>query len=306
MGPFPTSIGDDLLRWASEAGSGRWERFRDVCSYLTYKHQRDRRPWIIASELSQLGHLDIDWKGRSWSIAPPTLNLVPGLGLCLVLSGSRPHYVDERFQSATDSMDVYPFEIQQGDAPRAKFAKCASVEIAQQVAKKLGCELVVNPARQLLSVLPSIDTIQHQRASEPALDEAEYFDVETLRWNQAHNGKPGLYRLDLHGRKAHRQMDQDGNWWIVDLPVGQFLELRKVEMATLQWLPARGKQPSYLRVRRELSLPLVAERAAVISSGLVPSLDGDWRIYPNVPRDIAQQLSELLLAPISITESAIR
>ena len=299
-GVFSTSIGDDLLRWVSEAGSGGWERLRDTCSYLTYKHERNLRPWIVASELSQLGHIDIDWGSRSWSVAPPALNLVPGLGLCVVLTGSRPHFVDERFDAATNSREVYPFEVSQGHAPRAKFAKCASVEIAQRTAERFGSQLVVDPASQLLSALKPIDEVAAVLASPPALDEAERFDTATLQWKSEHRREAGLYRLDLHGRKAHRRLDQSGTWWAADLPIGQFQELHGNPMPVLRWKRPQGESPAYLEVRRELSLPLIAERAAVVSSGLLPKPSGDWRRYANVPESIARSLAALLLSPLSI------
>ena len=132
------SAGDELLRWISETGSGSWDRLRDAAAYVCEKHDLKVRPWTLATELSALGHLDVNWSNREWSVAPPALNLVPGLGLCIVLTGSRPHYVDERFDEATDDLDVYPFEVSQGQAPAAKFAKCASVEVAQNVAEALG------------------------------------------------------------------------------------------------------------------------------------------------------------------------
>lgn len=299
-GVFPTSIGDDLLRWASEAGAGGWERLRDVCSYLTYKHERNRRPWVVASELSQLGHLDINWETRSWSIAPPALNLVPGLGICLVLTGSRPHYIDERFNEATSSMDVYPFSVEQEHAPSAKFAKCASVEVAQLTADRFGSRLIVDPASQLISVLRPIGEISASLASPPALDEAEFFDSATLEWNRSHHGKPGLYRLELHGRKTHRRLDRDGVWTKVDLSLGQFQELQWSQTPVLRWIAPTENEPAYLDVRRELSLPLIAERAAVICSGFLPKQVGKWRRYGNVPESIARSLSTLLRSPLSL------
>jgi hypothetical protein len=300
MSVFSTSIGDDLLRWASEAGTGSWERLREVCSYLTHKHQKNRRPWVVASELAQLGHLEINWKERIWSVTPPVLNLVPGLGLCLVLTGSRPHYVDQRFEEATDSMDVFPFVIAQGDAPLAKYAKCASVEIAQRTAERFGSQLVIDPASQLMQVFQPIDEIPLKFASPPALDEAERFDPATLQWRSQHNRQPGLYRLDLHGRKAHRRLDHAGIWSDVELPVGQFLELHTHSKPLLRWRRPRRGELSYLEIRRELSLPLVAERAAVISSGVVLEPNGDWRRYPNVPENIAQLIAKRLLTRLEI------
>ena len=299
-GVFSASVGDDLLRWASEAGSGGWERMRDVCSYLTAKHGLDRRPWTIAAQLSQLGHLDIDWESRSWSVAPPALNLVPGLGLCLVLTGSRPHHINDRFERATDDMDVYPFEVLQEDAPRAKFAKCSSIEIAQRTAERFGSRLVIDPAKQLVSVMRSIEEVPLVLAAPLVLDEAEYFDVTSLEWRSNHGGQPGLYRLDLHGRKEHRRLDQYGTWSKVDLPIGQFLELRANPMPVLKWRRPHGKEPSYLEVHGGVSLPLIAERAAVVSSGLVPRKVNEWRRYPNVPESIARSLAHRLMCMLSI------
>ena len=192
---MPTSgtAGDDLLRWVSEAGSGSWDQLRDVCAYLTQKHNLQRRPWMLASDLSALGHLDIDWSTRAWSVAPPALNVVPGLGLCVVLTGSRPFYVDHRFDEATDVLDVYPFEIPQNPAPSAKFAKCASVEVAEAVADRLRATLVYDPAWELAGVLRPADEVPITAAPEPSLEEATRFNAETLRWADDHARRPGLY-----------------------------------------------------------------------------------------------------------------
>ena len=54
------SAGDELLRWASEAGAGSWEKLRDACAYLSQKYNLRRRPWTLANNLSALGHIDIN------------------------------------------------------------------------------------------------------------------------------------------------------------------------------------------------------------------------------------------------------
>jgi hypothetical protein len=294
----PTA-GDELLRWVSEAGFGTWPQLRDACAYVAQKHRLQRRPWILASNLSALGHLDIDWETRSWSVAPPALNLVPGLGLCLVLTGSRPYYLDQRFQSVTDEVDVYPFGIAQPPLPEARFAKCATVEVAEIVASGLGGSLVVDPSRQLAEAVVPIDQEKVALAPEPALDEAERFNPDALKWDGQHERRPGLYRFDLHGRKAHRRL-VDGSWWSVDLPAGQFLELRGREQPVLQWRAPDGRKPAWFEVRYELALPIIAERAATVSSGLTAEYRGGWRCYRNVPRSIAEHIAGALLQPLAV------
>jgi hypothetical protein len=300
-GRFVTgSAGDELLRWASEAGSGSWERLRDVSAFITQKHRLARRPWSLASDLSALGHLDIDWRSRSWSVAPPALNVVPGLGLCVVLTGSRPHYVDVRFEAATDDLDVYPFEVPQPPSPAAKFAKSASLEVAERIAKGVGARLVIDPAAALVAAILPVDEEALQLAPEPALDEALRFDHATLQWQSDHGRKPGLYRVDLHGRPVHRRLIADGTWWAIDLPAGQFLELQSRTEAVIRWRRPQGEAPAVFEVHRDVSLPLLAQRAATVCSGLVPTVDGMWRSYLNVPHPIAARIAAALLQPLPI------
>jgi hypothetical protein len=296
-----TTAGDDLLRWASEAGSGSWERLRDACAYVLDKHQLRRRPWTLVTDLALLGHLDIDWKTRSWSVAPPAINLVPGLGLCAVLTGSRPFYVDQRFDEATDDLDVYPFEIDQPPSPAAKFAKCASIDVAERVAAGMGAVLVVDPAGQLISALRAVDEEPIEAAPEPALDDALRFNEDTLTWDPQHQRTPGLYRVDLHGRPVHRRLDDHGDWWAIDLSAGQFLALRHRPDPVIRWRAPSAGRPGRFDVRRELSLPIIAERALTVSSGLVPTVNEGWRQYRNVPLRIAERIAGALLQRLSTT-----
>lgn len=296
------SPGDDLLRWVSEAGAGSWERLRDACAYATQKHGVERRPWTLASDLSALGHLDIDWRTRSWSVSPPAINLVPGLGLCVVLTGSRPFYVDRRFEEATDDLDVFPFEVPQAPSPAAKYAKCASVEVAERVAAGMGALFVIDPATRLTAALRPVDEEPIDAAPEPLLEEARRFDPATLRWELDHGRRTGLYRIDLHGRPVHRRLDEYGSWWAIDLSAGQFLALRDRDEPVVRWRrPSKGDSPARFDVRRELSLPFLAERALTVSSGLVPRVNGVWRQYGNVRRDIAERIAAALLQPLPTT-----
>lgn len=294
------SAGDELLRWVSEAGSGSWERLRDVCAFIAQKHGLSRRPWSLASDLSALGHLDIDWRTRSWSVAPPALNVVPGLGLCVVLTGSRPHYVDKRFEAATDDLDVYPFEVPQAPSPSAKFAKCASLDVAERVAAGVGAQLVIDPAATLVEAMRPVDEEPIQLAPEPALDEAVRFDPASLQWRSDHRRVPGLYRVDLRGRPVHRRLLADGSWWAIDLPAGQFLELRARTETVIRWCRPQGEAPAMFEVHRDVSLPLLAHRAATVCSGLVPTINGTWRSYLNVPNRIAASIAAALLQPLPV------
>ncbi len=298
------SPGDELLRWISESGSGPWERLRDAAAHVCQKRGVQLRPWVLARDISALGHVDIDWSERRWSVSPPALNVVPGLGLCVVLTGSRPHHLDRRFDEATDDLNVYPFEVPQAPAPAAKFAKCASVEVAQGVAAKLGATLVIAPAETLVQALRAVDEVPCEIAPEPPLDEALRFDPQTLRWLADHGRQAGLYRVDLHGRPAHRLLDSNGNWLAVDLAVGQFLALSgRRSSSVLRWREADGDGllPCCLEIRHELALPVLAERAATVSSGFLPSHVDGWCRYLNVSQHVAATIAERLRQELEVS-----
>lgn len=295
----PSTAGDELLRWASEAGSGSWERLRDACAYVAQKRSLSRRPWTLASDLAALGHLDIDWRTRAWSIAPPALNLVPDLGLCIVLTGSRPHYLDRRFEEATNDQDVYPFDVEQPPLPAARYAKCASVDVARRVADRLDAELVIDPARRLVDALVPIDEEPIEAAPEPPLEDALRFDPGTLEWVSDHQRLPGLYRVDLHGRPVHRRLDEFDSWWTTDLPAGQFLALQSRTEPVLRWRAGNASEPAWFEVRHELSLPVIVERAVTVSSGLASERSGGWRRYRNVPRVLAERIGTALLQAVA-------
>jgi hypothetical protein len=298
MTEVPASAGDDLLRWVSEEGSGDWGKLRDASAYVCNKHGLQRRPSRMASELSALGHLDVDWERRRWSVAVPSLNLVPGLGLWVVLTGSRPHHIDRRFDEATDDCEVYPVPVAQPPAPAAKLAKCASVEVAARVAERMGAALVVDPARSLLEVMRPVDEVVVEQTPPPR-DEVEWFDPNTLRWEPAPPpDRDGLYRMDHHGRPVYRRRDQ-GYWYEIDLAAGQFLALKERRAAVVGWRPPgrEGPPTACFEVRKGVALPTIAERALTVSSGLLPQVVAGWWRYLNVPREVATILTEKLLQP---------
>jgi hypothetical protein len=251
----------------------------------------------LAGHLSALGHVDIDWRTRTWSVAPPAINVVPGLGLCVVLTGSRPFYVDRRFDEATDDLNVFPFSLEQPPWPTAKFAKCASVDDARDVAERTGARFVLDPASALVEALRAVDEEVTSAAPEPPLEEAAWFDPAELRWRKDHDRRPGLYQIDLHNRPVHRWHDANGSWWYVDRAAGQFRALDGRDDPVVRWHRATASEPARFEVRRGLALPLVAERALTTCSGLAAVADDRWRCYVNVPRKVAARVATALKQP---------
>jgi hypothetical protein len=208
----------------------------------------------------------------------------------------------ERFDAATDSLDIYPFDIPQGHAPSALFAKCASVDSGYQLADRLGVDLLLDPASGLAQRLRVIDPSRLDVASPPPVEETlQRFDPGTFIWEPVvDRERDGLYRIDLYGRNLHR-LHLGDEWYRVDQAIGQLLVLRD-RPPVLGWSPPNSdwSVPSVLDVPSWLALPQLADRAAVAASGLLPVRSKGRRLYCNVSRVVARTLAERLGIGLSI------
>lgn len=288
-----TSVGDEMLRWVSEVGAGRWQQLRDVSAYLNRRDDRDAQVSDMPTKLEQLGHLNIDWEKNEWSVATPALNISPGMGLCAFLSGSRPKYVMDRLNEALDDLAVFPFEVDQGNAPTALFVKCPNVDYADQIAEHLELQLNFDPSSALLDCVREVGVEQPVLGDSPRtdIDTLAVWNVDTLNWNATTSTTTkGLYRFEVHGRFTFRQFD--GNeWFIVDLPTGQFVELERQCRNVLTWSLQDGGS---LHLQRGVALPTNVHRALVAASGMLPARTGSEWIYCNVSSSTAFAIGDKL------------
>jgi hypothetical protein len=296
------SAGDDLFMWASETGFGTWGHLRDTAAYLARVHDTGDRPWYLAAPLSDLGHIDLSWPTERWSVSKPALVMARGCGLCAYLVGARPRRMLERFQVATDALDVYPFEIPQGNAPAAVFAKCASVDSAQALGDRLGIPVLFDPSTALAQCVPSIDPSALEVAAPVPIEETlERFDSESFHWVAAPDRDHlGLYRTDLYGRSIFRVKRAD-QWYKVDQATGQLLVLSdRSDLFRWSRPSADWARPGLLEVPSWLALPQLVERALVAASGLLPTRERGKRLYRNVSRVVATTLAERLGLGLSV------
>lgn len=296
----PNTPADALLYWASERGAGKWSAYRDAAASvgrgIGARGGYVRRPWEFAARASALAHVDIDWDGGEWSAARPCLALSEGMALCAYLAGWRTRCFMDRFERATDRLDVYPFNVQNDCAPTSVFAKFQSVSAMQEVAEELSIPIVWNPAEQLVDLVGLGESATMQRASAPPFDEElDFFEARSLEWiGEASRELEGLYRFDLHGRTEFRLRDAEG-WRHIDRSVGQMHVLQgRSDVLTWHKPTSDFSQPPVLTLRKGLSLPSVAERACVASSGLLPQLRKDKIVYVNVQRRMAEALADSL------------
>jgi hypothetical protein len=301
------SVGDDILRWASENGNGRWVHLSEAIAHtMAIRNQKDVRSWILASDLSDLGHMDVDWDAGTWSASPPCLVVSRGLGLCAYLTGWRTSMLLSRFEAAADDLDIFPFEVPQGQGPKAIFAKCSSVEAIEGLAARLRVPVVYDPCKRLAELIRFNARPRRLGAPPPPDEELARFEPGGLRWISVSTAsQTGLYRFELHGRKTFRLFDS-GEWYIVDRSEGQLQVLAGRDDVVRWHAPsADGSSPRAMSVHFAVSLPPLVTRAAVSASGLLPLRRGGRLVYINVARDAAATLAENCGLVLSVTNDPI-
>ena len=268
------------------------------------RHGLNLRDSTLGSNLSKLGHLEIDWQNSRWSVVKPTLNIMPGMGLIAVLTGSRPQTVERRFDiAANEENDVFALlHRQKEDNPHAKFLKCASLEHAAQIAEKLNARFVLDPASRLAGSMKSIDQATLFNAAEPhksEFDAIKIFDNGSRSWVSISQDRrlewtDGLYEAPGFGR-ARYLLKRGDKWHLTEKSYGLLLEHRRMGRSKIfQYQSAGGRTPSILYVDRDVILPTIAERSLVMCSGFAPQMMNLRNAFINVPKPLAKYIANKL------------
>ncbi len=301
------SEGDHLLRWASEIEAGTWSKFRDTAGYVASAHQIRQQPWVFAHRMSSLGHIDVDWSQSVWSVAPPVLSVSEGTGLVSLLAGWRPSTLTRRLVRWNEEGVMKVRHIRQRHDPTAVFIAHPTLDHLWDAATQIGAKVSFRPSSQLVDLIELQQLDASTMASPPMADEdLQYFEPTNFRWREApHRDSEGLYSFDLYGRREFRLL-QDGAWHKVDRATGQLTVLAGRD-DVVSWHPQSPdcSTPRVLTIPRGLSLPAVAERAAVAACGLLPAVVGDRVAYRNVSRDDAARLCDGIGLELRVEKKAL-
>lgn len=298
-GVVSSSVGvgyDVLLHWCSEIGQGGWPSFRNAAATVQRRWNRTSKAWWIASRLSALGHLDVDWEGGRWSVAPPVIALLPGTGGCAVLAGARTTAFMKRVRDEMPN-EVDIFDAVSQDGPTASYLKAREVKHLQEFAEGLGVAFVVDPGREIISLLPpSVDCLEE--AAEPHFEAVlEVLNVLDGSWSRADDRlREGLYRWDHQGMRRHRLRRADAWWKSPDIGHLYAFAYRVAGGPPLKFKAQHDEQPSRLLMPLGLVLPEVAERALVACSGQLPprrNSGSSHAVYRNVDEQLARHLADM-------------
>ena len=290
---------DLVLDALSYAKTGSWRSLRAITAAI------DDVPWYAhetARRLEALGHIQVEIDERSavpvrWRVAPPTL-VKPESGPGF-LAGSR----SARLISAVDEVASRELggevrALPQPDGPQVIEVHGLGTDeltlLVDEVNDYRDEELVlsIHPASRISVLLPSLGEIRTSLAELTTnVSRVDRFELETGRWAAADRmDSPGAYRL--HSRPRMYAV----------VPPATALDRRTVvtDVRFAKYLAAADKSFRLMGYEESCStllassgapLPGLFERAAVLCSGRLPSVERDGTLaYEQVPAQVAESI----------------
>ncbi len=306
-------IGDLLLTWISETGSGSIADFRSRAAWLARTenfdlHESATGRWL--RDAASLGHCEVDWKRGKWSVAPPAVTRLPLADGLAVLAGAR----RPRLVRAIGEGEIYAEHAHRSGsardipAPQTIIIPYERARDLEDVAALLGATYVGCAAAGIAALLraraPAIPCAPP--AYDSPLERLTHFSPQT--WTQASPSRfdlpEGLYREQVNGRWQHLRYHQ-GSWHATDLSSGIFSELARRGETVIRWRPDSDHRNRIgtLIVDWGAPLPPLHSRALVLCSGFVPRFgsSAETSLYDNVPREIAVRVASALGQTVQIS-----
>lgn len=283
---------DLFLRWLSERGWGAWEALRDATRWLFGDALPGGRWWVVADQLADLGHIDIDRDEKRWSAAPAVINYLPPRSMLSVLCGSRTRDIAEKIERLADAEegpDVAFAEIAQQNGPSV-WVFAGTREETAAFAALAGLPFVDDAADRIANRLAPISSLlgpgSYVRGGS---DGILAFDADDLGFRLARDpGRPGLYKIAGAGGPRFVYSPRPGYYHNVDPRLGTYLELSRQARSVIRY--SRGD----MWVPRWLPLPDPHRRCLTLCTGFLPGEEGEFLRYEAVPEIIADKVARSL------------
>jgi len=305
----------DTIRWfLNERGQGTWTQMRNTIDMVLEAEQEPAfRADQIARRLRILGFVEPDFQRNRWSVTTPVLSPLNAR------SGDREHayalfgQVEPRvLERLGEVAEVQWLPQPEHDGPRTIVVSIQPGIDLRDVVGPYGVE-VADAAARLTAALPLIKTYTRSLIS---VDDAYNFDLvqSALRrlgrvWVPAsvNDAAPGFWKLTFGGRSGSEthELFRDPitrSWFRGEREV-MFARLgldAPARVRSVQFVHRNESGAPALRVRREWRWPDLYERAAILSSGLLPCVRGQVLEYENVPFHIAKRLCEKMMVELTI------
>jgi hypothetical protein len=291
---------DLLLEWASEVGEGSYVQLREAVDWV-FEDVEERTfrptPAYAARVLATLGHIEIDWHARKWTIAPGTLARLPFAGGHALITGSRTRTLAARIEllARDEEAEVYVTRYPQPNGPCAVFIACDDEHDLEALAGDLEIRYEHAAGERIAQLLPSIDSYlgAARSAPLPARFGVSKLNALALRFEAVEaDNSPGLYEYEVFSGNEWRLRDADGAIYSLDRSISIYAALSRWGENVLRYMP--DSLNGTLVVPRRAPLPDLHARAVALCSGLVPQRHGNTLYYLNVPRWVADSIARSL------------
>ena len=288
MNQVETNVFDGLLYYLSHIGKLSWEDFKQAIRRLT----RDNPTYKMSTYLmvlARLGHLDFDPTKLSYVAIAPAVLVETAVENRYVLVGSRvPGFLEEVKKCVSENGGNIRL-IQERYAPTIVVLS----ELAEETfsgLESLNVHIGWEFSAKLASILPRPRLTDFQREPSFVANLEKRFNPATFDYEPVGLGESldGLYQISQHGPDVYalrsgnhqRRVPRDWAEWYV--------------LAGTSGLISFVEKSQTWRVKSKLLVPLIVDRCVTLCSGHLPKLTGNFVCYPDVPIDIAKQLTKSL------------
>jgi hypothetical protein len=311
---------NDLLTWVSARGSGSWSQFRAAVEELHVEPGETEGGenaddatagdlpvyQAVRLNMQRLAHVEFysSTAEADWRVVPPSLAIhQEGDQWVGILCGARPPGLRDRIGLGSVTWET---RAAPGMPDRIRLV-AAELGALRSATNAAGLHLQVKAPVSLLAAIPPVDDPRSRVRSEaPAAAgwTIERFTTSNLRWTarersgerdlefrDVHGCRTGLFRFRLKYQRFH-YLRWRGKTYNVPVQVGKYAVLRHRRVRDLlQYDPSR----CVLSVPVSCRPPLLIERALILCTGLLPSLDkATGRLHYAAPRTVARLAAGLL------------
>ncbi|WP_141925630.1 hypothetical protein [Haloactinospora alba] len=299
-----TTSWDLLLEWCSEYGNGTFEAFRRAHDWLSERYAPCTGKWSrTLSRLQRLGHVEVDWEYRRWSVAPTVLATLSDEAH-MMLVGARSRRLLERIDHLAEEEDPHLRALAKdiaADPPRPQRngppVRMVSAEgrHAQELCSFLGIGWAPRAAEQLAARLPTLKAMldEGQPVTGPAGENPHFLRPEDPEpWQPVTKAEQwGAYQYEGHG-KCRYAYHIRGTSFIADKHAVIYAGLFRSRRRVVSYDPEHRE----LRVDARFPLPLLHARAAILSSGTLPRYERSdraehsYQVHPAIEPRVADQI----------------
>ncbi|WP_099041845.1 hypothetical protein [Mycobacterium neglectum] len=300
---------DLMLAWMSETAAGDIRDLRQRVAWLARNADLNAQPFETGRwlrDMTALAHVEVDWVGGRWAMAPPVAVLLPSCGGTTVLAGHRHLGLVEELG---DLLSVQTIPCATSDSrlatPTQVYLQSDSIKDLVEGLNICGVDYGGRAADYIANRLPPL------QLGEPAAPPAYGAPVKHLQLDGALRfvsgrltSHSGLCQITVQGRPSYLYRNGD-EWFHTVHADGVLWALAENGVEVFRWRLERADGDDdigTLFVDQGAPLPPLQARALVLCSGQ-PTAFGELAktaIYRNVPKSVASMVARSVRQRLAI------